>query len=98
MDIIRKETLFSWLWRKLIKRIYHSFTLLLLFFTYSCLKAYKEMAFGSTNTNNPFSNLRVQYYRWCGYKIAKHTFIRMCCYLDDMCYDKIEIGDNVTIS
>lgn len=54
MDIIRKETLFSWLWRKLIKRIYHSFTLLLLFFTYSCLKAYKEMAFGSTNTNNPF--------------------------------------------
>lgn len=46
----------------------------------------------------PFSNLRVQCYRWCGYKIGKNTFIGMRCYLDDMCYDKIEIGNNVTIS
>lgn len=46
----------------------------------------------------PFSNLRVQCYRWCGYKIGKGTFIGMRCYLDDMCYDLIEIGDNVTIS
>lgn len=46
----------------------------------------------------PFSNLRVQCYRWCGYKIGKGTFIGMRCYLDDMCYDLLEIGDNVTIS
>lgn len=46
----------------------------------------------------PFSNFRVQCYRWCGYKIGKGTFIGMRCYLDDMCYDMIEIGDNVTIS
>ncbi len=46
----------------------------------------------------PFNNLRVQCYRWCGYKIGKNTFIGMRCYLDDMCYDLIEIGDNVTIS
>lgn len=46
----------------------------------------------------PISNLRVWCYRWCGYKIGKGTFIGMRCYLDDMCYDMIEIGDNVTIS
>lgn len=46
----------------------------------------------------PFNNFRVQCYRWCGYKIGKNTFIGMRCYLDDMCYDLIEIGDNVTIS
>lgn len=46
----------------------------------------------------PFTNLRVQCYRWCGYKIGKNTFIGMRCYLDDMCYDLIEIGSNVTIS
>lgn len=46
----------------------------------------------------PFSNLRVQCYRWCGYKIGKNCFIGMRCYLDDMCHTLIEIEDNVTIS
>lgn len=46
----------------------------------------------------PFNNLRVACYRLCGYKIGKGTFIGMHCYLDDLCYDKIEIGKNVTIS
>lgn len=46
----------------------------------------------------PFNNLRVSCYRLCGYKIGKGTFIGMRCYLDDLCYDKIEIGKNVTIS
>ena len=46
----------------------------------------------------PFNNLRVQCYRWCGYKIGKGSFIGMRCYLDDMCYNLIEIGNNVTIS
>ena len=46
----------------------------------------------------PFSNLRVAYYRLCGYKIGRNTFIGMHCYLDDLCYDMIEIGSNVIIS
>lgn len=46
----------------------------------------------------PFNGLRVSCYRWAGYKIGRGTFIGMRCYLDDMCYDKIEIGRNVTIS
>lgn len=46
----------------------------------------------------PFNGLRVSFYRLCGYKIGKGTFIGMRCYLDDLCYDKIVIGKNVTIS
>lgn len=46
----------------------------------------------------PFNNIRVNCYRMCGYKIGKGSFIGMRCYLDDLCYDKIEIGRNVTIS
>lgn len=48
--------------------------------------------------NCPFSNLRVYIYRMCGFKIGKNTFIGMKCYLDDMCYDKLIIGNNVIIS
>lgn len=46
----------------------------------------------------PFNGLRIIMYRICGYKIGKNTFIGMRCYLDDMCFDKIEIGNNVIIS
>lgn len=46
----------------------------------------------------PFNNMRVSFYRLVGYKIGGGTFIGMRCYLDDLCYDKIEIGKNVTIS
>lgn len=46
----------------------------------------------------PFNNMRVSCYRLAGYKIGGGTFIGMRCYLDDLCYDKIEIGKNVTIS
>lgn len=31
-------------------------------------------------------------------RLGGGTFIGMHCYLDDLCYDKIEIGKNVTIS
>lgn len=48
--------------------------------------------------NCPFNNLRIWIYRLCGFKIGKHTFIGMKCYLDDMCYDLMRIGNNVTIS
>lgn len=46
----------------------------------------------------PFEGLRMWSYRRCGYKIGQNSAIGMRCYLDDMCYDKIIIGNNVTIS
>lgn len=46
----------------------------------------------------PFNRLRVNLYRFAGFKIGKNTFIGMHCYLDDMCYDKLIIGSNVIIS
>lgn len=46
----------------------------------------------------PYTGLRMWVYRRCGYKIGKGTFIGMHCYLDDVCWDLMEIGKNVTIS
>ena len=54
-----------------------------------------------TNTvayNCPFNNVRIFLYRLCGFKIGKNVFIGMHCYLDDMCYDLLTIGNDVTIS
>ena len=42
--------------------------------------------------------VRIALYRLCGFKIGKGCFIGMKCYLDDLCVDKIIIGNNVTIS
>lgn len=42
--------------------------------------------------------VRLWLYRLCGFKIGKNCFIGMKCYFDDLCVDKIVIGDNVTIS
>lgn len=44
------------------------------------------------------TQVRIGLYRLCGFKIGKGTFIGMKCYLDDLCVDKIVIGNNVTIS
>lgn len=49
-------------------------------------------------SNCPFNNIRILIYRLCGFKIGKNVFIEIHCYLDDMCFDLIEIKDNVTIS
>ena len=48
--------------------------------------------------NSSITAIRIGLYRLCGFKIGKGTFIGMKCYLDDLCIDKIEIGNNVTIS
>ena len=48
--------------------------------------------------NCPFNCVRIWLYRLCGFKIGKHVFIGMRCYLDDMCYDLMSIGNNCTIS
>jgi len=42
--------------------------------------------------------VRKALYRLCGFKIGKGGFIGMKCYFDDLCVDKIIIGENVTIS
>lgn len=49
-------------------------------------------------SNCPFNNLRIILYRICGFKIGKNTFIGMKCYLDDMCYENMYIGNSVVIS
>ena len=41
---------------------------------------------------------RIFLYRLCGYKIGKHVFIGMRCYLDDMEPKMLTIEDDVTIS
>lgn len=46
----------------------------------------------------PFNAIRLLLYRMCGFKIGKNVFIGMHCYLDDVCYDMLSIGNNVTIS
>ena len=46
----------------------------------------------------PFNKVRIALYRLMGFKIGKNVFIGMRCYLDDMCYELLTIGDNVTIS
>lgn len=42
--------------------------------------------------------MRINIYRLCGFKIGKGCFIGMKCYFDDLCVDKITIGNHVTIS
>ena len=42
--------------------------------------------------------VRIGLYRLCGFKIGKGCFIGMKCYFDDLCVDKMVIGNNVTIS
>lgn len=44
------------------------------------------------------NHLRIMIYRLCGFKIGRNCFIGMKCYLDDMCFDYLSIGDNCTIS
>jgi len=92
----QKETFFSWVWRKTHKGNppYYCYYSLFTIISKPIRKYFSAVLIPAI----PFSNLRVQCYRWCGYKIGKNTFIGMRCYLDDMCYDLIEIGDNVTIS
>lgn len=91
-----KETFFSWLYRKIYKSTppYYCYYSVYQIIT----KPVRKWLSAVVIPTIPFSNLRVQCYRWCGYKIGKHTFIGMRCYLDDMCYDLIEIEDHVTIS
>lgn len=62
------------------------------------LKPVKKWITNTLAANCPFNCIRIWLYKICGFKIGKNVFIGMKCYLDDMCYDLISIGNNVTIS
>ena len=62
------------------------------------LKPFRKYFTNVVAANCPFNCIRILIYRMCGFKIGKKTFIGMKCYLDDMCYDSLFIGNNVTIS
>lgn len=92
----KKDTIISWLWRKTKETeppyyCYYSLWTII-------VKPIRKWFSAVLIPTIPFSNLRVQCYRWCGYKIGKNVFIGMRCYLDDVCYNQMVIGDNVTIS
>lgn len=73
MNVVPKETLFSWLWRKTHKENlpppppYHCYYSLLTIISKPIRKWFSAVLIPTI----PFSNLRVQCYRWCGYKIGK---------------------------
>lgn len=95
-QLMSKETFLSWLYRKIYKRTppyYYYYSPLTII-----LKPIRKWFSAVVIPTIPFTNLRVQCYRWCGYKIGRNVFIGMRCYLDDMCYDLIEIEDDVIIS
>lgn len=46
----------------------------------------------------PYNCVRIGLYRLIGFRIGRHVFIGMRCYLDDMDPGKTVIEDNVTVS
>ncbi len=72
------------------------------FYNYTLLtllaKPLRKWVTNTVAANCPFNAIRIFLYRLCGFKIGKKCFIGMRCYLDDMCYDMLEIGNHVTIS
>jgi len=62
------------------------------------LKPIRKWLTNTVAANCSINFIRIAIYRMCGFKIGKGTFIGMKCYLDDMCYDLLKIGNHVTIS
>lgn len=89
---------------KLVKKIYENITKTEApyYYNYSILKIIgkpiRKWLCQTVAYNCPFNCIRIFIYKICGFKIGKHVFIGMHCYLDDMCYNLITIGNNVTIS
>ncbi len=61
-------------------------------------KPIRKWITNSVAYNCPFNTMRILLYRLCGFDIGNHTFIGMHCYLDDLRYDYLHIGNDVTIS
>lgn len=89
---------------KILKFFYEKFTHkpAPYYFDYSVFtiifKPIRKYIVNTLAANCPFNVIRILLYRMCGFRIGKHVFIGMKCYLDDMCYELMRIGDNVTIS
>lgn len=86
----------KWLYEKVKKRpapYYYNYSLL----TILC-KPIRKFFCQVLAPYCPFNCFRIAIYRMCGFKIGKHVFIGMRCYLDDMCYDLLKIGNDVIIS
>lgn len=88
--------LLKWIYEKKTKKeapYYYSYSIFAIF-----LKPIRKWFTNVVAANCPFNCIRILIYRMCGFKIGKNCFIGMRCYLDDMCYKLIKIGNNVTIS
>lgn len=89
---------------KVAKKIYEKITgkKAPYYYDYSILKIMsKPLRKYVTNTlaaNCPFNCVRIALYKLCGFKIGKNVFIGKKCYLDDMCYNLLTIGNDVIIS
>lgn len=89
---------------KLVKKIYEKTTKKKApyYYDYSILKIIgkpiRKWLCQSIAYNCPFNCIRIFIYKLCGFKIGKHVFIGMHCYLDDMYFNLITIEDNVVIS
>lgn len=86
----------KWLYEKKMKRSAPYY------FNYSIAtiikKPIRKWITNSIAYNCPFNNVRIFLYRLCGFDIGKRVFIGMHCYLDDLRYDLLHIGNDVTIS
>lgn len=88
--------LLKWLYEKKNKKpapYYYNYSLLTII-----AKPIRKWLTNGVAPNCPFNCIRILIYKICGFRIGKRVFIGMRCYLDDMCYDQMKIGNNVTIS
>lgn len=61
-------------------------------------KPVRKWLVNTVAANCPFNGIRLGIFRMCGFKIGKHSFVGMKCYLDDHCRKLITIEDHVTVS
>ena len=86
----------KWIYERVKKQpapYYYSYSLWAIF-----MKPIRKFFVNTIAPLCPFNCVRIAIYKMCGFKIGKHVFIGMHCYLDDMCYDLMYIGNNVIIS
>jgi len=88
--------LLKWIYEKMNKKpapYYYNYSVIKII-----TKPFRKWLTNVVAANCPFNCIRIFIYRLCGFKIGKNCFIGMRCYLDDMCYDLLTIGNNVIIS
>ncbi len=86
----------KWAYEKIHKRpapYYYDYSLIKII-----SKPIRKWLTNSVASRCPFNTVRIFLYRLCGFDIGKRTFIGMHCYLDDLCYRLIHIGNDVIIS